>query len=124
MIALAIPNCVSKNLAREHCVKDRSINPLCFKIVSWPTKIGFVHPSSKARPQWHRFRPGFAMEYRGKHYVIFEDENSKAWIWAVPLDDDTTKTGETASRGEAITKVVLAVDQAMSTARRGQSIAF
>jgi hypothetical protein len=66
----------------------------------------------------------FAIEYRGKQYVIFEDENSKAWIWAVTLDDDTTKTGETASRGEAITKVVLAVDQAMSTARRGQSIAF
>ena len=64
------------------------------------------------------------MEYRGKQYVIFEDENSKAWIWAVTLDDETTKTGETASRGEAITKVVLAIDQAMSTARRGQSIAF
>jgi hypothetical protein len=66
----------------------------------------------------------FAMEYRGKQYVIFEDENSNAWIWAVTLDGDTTKTGETASRGEAITMVVLAVDQAMSTARRGQSIAF
>ena len=64
------------------------------------------------------------MEYRGKQYVIFEDENSKAWIWVVTLDDDTTKTGETASRGEAITKIVLAVDQAMSTARRDQGIVF
>jgi hypothetical protein len=64
------------------------------------------------------------MEYRGKQYVIFEDESSSAWIWAVTLDDDNTKTGEAASRGEAITKVVLAVDRAMSTARRGQRIAF
>ena len=64
------------------------------------------------------------MEYRSKQYVIFEDENSGAWIWAVTLDDDNTKTGETASRGEAITKVVQTIDQAVSKARRGQGIAF
>ncbi|MGE9008819.1 hypothetical protein ACO2JO_09585 [Leptospira interrogans] len=54
------------------------------------------------------------MEYRGKNYLIFEGDQPNSWRWAVTLDDHTTKTGETKTRSEAITQVVLAVDRALS----------
>jgi hypothetical protein len=58
------------------------------------------------------------MEYRGKQYLIFEGDEPNSWRWAVTLDDLTTKTGETKSRGEAITQVVLLIDGALSGATR------
>jgi hypothetical protein len=59
------------------------------------------------------------MEYRGKQYLVFEGDEPDSWRWAVTIDDLTTKTGETKSRGEAITQVVLLIDGVLSgTARR------
>jgi hypothetical protein len=58
------------------------------------------------------------MEYRGKQYLIFEGDEPNSWRWAVTLDDLTTKTGETKSRGKAITQVVLLIDGALSGATR------
>jgi hypothetical protein len=58
------------------------------------------------------------MEYRGKQYLIFEGDQPNSWRWAVTLDDLTTKTGETKSRGEAITQVVLLIDGALSGATK------
>ena len=57
------------------------------------------------------------MQYRGKNYLVFEDDEPDRWIWAVTLDDLTTKTGEASSHGEAITQVVLTVDRALAKAR-------
>lgn len=54
------------------------------------------------------------MEYRGKQYLVFEGDQPNSWRWAVTLDDLTTKTGETRSRGEAITQIVLLIDGAIS----------
>ena len=54
------------------------------------------------------------MEYRGKQYLVFEGDQPNSWRWAVTLDDVTTKTSETKSRGEAITQVVLLIDNALS----------
>jgi hypothetical protein len=54
------------------------------------------------------------MEYRGKQYLVFEGDQPNSWRWAVTLDDLTTKTGETRSRGEAITQIVLLIDGALS----------
>jgi len=56
------------------------------------------------------------MEYRGKNYLVFEGDAPDTWRWAVTLDDHTTKTGETKTRSEALTQVVLAVDRALSKA--------
>ena len=53
------------------------------------------------------------MEYRGKNYLVFEGDQPNSWRWAVTLDDHTTKTGETKTRSEAITRG-LAVDRALS----------
>ncbi len=58
------------------------------------------------------------MEYRGKQYLVFEGDEPNSWRWAVTLDDLTTKTGETRSRGEAITQVVLLIDGTLSGATR------
>jgi len=58
------------------------------------------------------------MEYRGKQYLVFEGDQPNSWRWAVTLDDITTKTGETKSRGEAITQVVLLIDGALSGATK------
>jgi hypothetical protein len=58
------------------------------------------------------------MEYRGKQYLVFEGDEPNSWRWAVTLDDLTTKTGETKSRGEAITQVVLLIDGALSGATK------
>jgi len=58
------------------------------------------------------------MEYRGKQYLVFEGDQPNSWRWAVTLDDLTTKTGETKSRGEAITQVVLLIDGALSGAAK------
>jgi len=54
------------------------------------------------------------MEYRGKQYLVFEGDEPNSWRWAVTLDDLTTKTGETRSRREAITQVVLLIDGVLS----------
>ena len=54
------------------------------------------------------------MEYRGKQYLLFEGDEPNSWRWAVTLDDLTTKTGETRSRGEAITQIVLLIDGVLS----------
>lgn len=54
------------------------------------------------------------MEYRGKQYLVFEADGPNSWRWAVTLDDLITKTGETKSRGEAITQVVLLIDGVLS----------
>ena len=54
------------------------------------------------------------MEYRGKNYLVFEGDQPDTWRWAVTLDDHTTRTGETRTRNEALTQVVLAVDRALS----------
>ena len=58
------------------------------------------------------------MEYRGKQYLVFEGDEPNSWRWAVTLDDLTTRTGETKSRGEAITQIVLLIDSALSEARK------
>ncbi|WMT70918.1 hypothetical protein [Bradyrhizobium sp. Ash2021] len=58
------------------------------------------------------------MEYRGKQYLIFEGDEPNSWRWAVTLDDLTTKTGETKSRGEAITQIVLLIDGSLSGATK------
>jgi hypothetical protein len=58
------------------------------------------------------------MEYRGKQYLVFEGDEPNSWRWAVTLDDVTTRTGETKSRGEAITQVVLLIDGSLSRAAR------
>jgi hypothetical protein len=58
------------------------------------------------------------MEYRGKQYLVFEGDEPNSWRWAVTLDDLTTRTGETKSRGEAITQIVLLIDGALSEARK------
>jgi hypothetical protein len=65
----------------------------------------------------------FSMEYRGKQYLVFEGDEPNSWRWAVTLDDLTTKTGETRSRGEAITQVVLLIDGVLSGSakHRGRS---
>lgn len=54
------------------------------------------------------------MEYRGKSYTIFQDVEPKTWNWSVILDDHSVKSGETKSRSEALTMVVLAVDRALT----------
>ena len=58
------------------------------------------------------------MEYRGEQYLVFEGDEPNSWRWAVTLDDVTTRTGETKSRGEAITQVVLLIDGSLSAATR------
>jgi hypothetical protein len=61
------------------------------------------------------------MEYRGKQYLVFEGDEPNSWRWAVTLDDLTTRTGETRSRGEAITQIVLLIDGAVSESRKHTS---
>jgi hypothetical protein len=58
------------------------------------------------------------MEYRGKQYLVFEGDEPNSWRWAVTLDDFTTKTGETKSRGEAITQIVLLIDGTLLGSKR------
>jgi hypothetical protein len=53
------------------------------------------------------------VDYRGKNYLVFE-EDLNCWRWAVTLDDETTETGEAKTRGEAITQVVLLIDRTLS----------
>jgi hypothetical protein len=55
-----------------------------------------------------------AREYRGKRYLVFKDEESGAWRWAVTLDDLTTKTGEARTLQTALAKVVMTVDQSLA----------
>ena len=54
------------------------------------------------------------MEYRSKHYLLFEDLEADSWRWAVTLDDFNTIAGEAKSRGEAITQIVFLIDRAIS----------
>jgi hypothetical protein len=56
------------------------------------------------------------LEYRGKNYLIFEDDPN-SWRWAVTLDDETTKKGEAKTRGEAVTQVVLLIDRMLSKSK-------
>jgi hypothetical protein len=57
------------------------------------------------------------LDYRGKNYLVFEGDEPDSWRWAVTLDDETTKTGEAKTRGEAITQVVLLIDRMLSKSK-------
>jgi hypothetical protein len=59
---------------------------------------------------------GSTLDYRGKNYLVFEDDRN-SWRWAVTLDDETTETGEAKTRGEAVTQVVLLIDRMLSKSK-------
>jgi hypothetical protein len=54
------------------------------------------------------------MEYRGKSYLVIQGTEPNSWKWSVNLDSETTKSGEAKSRGDAVTKVVMLIDQALA----------
>jgi hypothetical protein len=61
------------------------------------------------------------MHYRGKYYIIAQGIEPGSWKWTVDLDEHTSKSGETKTRGLAVSAVVLLVDKLL--ARKPQSSA-
>jgi hypothetical protein len=61
------------------------------------------------------------MQYRGKHYIIVQGIEPGSWKWTVEFDERTSKSGETKTRGLAVSAVVLLVDRLL--ARKPQSSA-
>jgi hypothetical protein len=41
------------------------------------------------------------MQYRGKYYVVAQGIEPSSWKWTVDLDERTSKSGETKTRGLA-----------------------
>jgi hypothetical protein len=61
------------------------------------------------------------MKYRGKQYIVVQGIEPDCWKWTVDLDEHTSKSGESRTRGLAVGAVVLLIDKLL--ARRPHSSA-
>jgi hypothetical protein len=55
------------------------------------------------------------MEYRGKHYTIFQGVGPDSWKWKVHLEEKNVKTGEAKSRDAAKNTVIWLIDRALAS---------
>jgi hypothetical protein len=55
-----------------------------------------------------------AMEHKGIQYQIVQTANPTGWKWTVQIDDTSTKTGTSFSKGNAIFKAVAAIDKVLA----------
>jgi hypothetical protein len=56
------------------------------------------------------------VKYREKQYDVIENLDSSNWHWSVVIDHQINLYGESRTRSEALTKVVLAVDRSLMKA--------